>query len=135
MINFAQEVINSEYSLEKTRKILVGGLKRYERNLKQSRETDPSKRKPLHLSASYNTKGRRVKKMLAKSKWLKSKDIEKRETQDFHPSVRYDGDRYDQKNDQTGRKIHPGGRLCQDHGAHQLEQSDEENWQGDCRDN
>ena len=73
--------------------------------------------------------------MLAKSKWLKSKDIEKRETQDFHPSVRYDGDRYYQKNDQTGRKIHPGGRLCQDHGAHQPEQSDEENWQGDCRDN
>ena len=63
--------------------------------------------------------------MLAKSKWLKSKDIEKRETQDFHPSVRYDGDRYDQKNDQTGREIHPSGRLCQDHGAHQPEQSDE----------
>ena len=30
MINFAQEVINSEYTLEKTGKILVGGLKRFE---------------------------------------------------------------------------------------------------------
>ena len=72
--NYAQKLINSEYDLAVTRRILVGGLKGYERMLSGSRNKDSPSWKPLHLPTSYRAKERRITKMMAKTNWFKSRE-------------------------------------------------------------
>ena len=63
--NYARKLINSEYDLEVTRRIIVGGLKGYERMLSVSLDKDSQNWKPLHLPTSYKAKERKVIKMMA----------------------------------------------------------------------
>ena len=49
---YAEKLLNSEYPLDQTRNIIIGGLKGYERLLSLSRDTKNPKWKPLHLPAS-----------------------------------------------------------------------------------
>ena len=71
--NYAQKMINSEYSLDLTRQTIVGGLKGYERLLSLSKDLGHPKWKPLHLAAKWNPRNRRIAKQLAKTNWYKEK--------------------------------------------------------------
>ena len=82
--NFAQKIINSGYKLEQTRKVMVGGLKGYERKLKLSLDVTNPKWHPLHPPASFNISARRRKKILDKNKWFK-----KTAGKYFRPAGRY----------------------------------------------
>ena len=77
---YAQKLINSEYSLEQARNAIVGGLKGYERLLSLSKDMTNPRWKPLHLSAGWNPKNRRVAKLRAKNNWYRGK------TEVEHPS-------------------------------------------------
>ena len=61
--NYAQKLINSEYSLKETRDMIVGGLKGYERLLSSSKDVDNPGWKPLHVSGKWNAKNRRMAKL------------------------------------------------------------------------
>ena len=71
--DYAQKLINSEYTLKTTRDFLMGGLKGYERLLSLSKDRLNPKWKPLHMSARWNGKNRRRAKQLAKTNWYKGK--------------------------------------------------------------
>ena len=70
---YAQKLINSEYSVDQTRKAVIGGLKGYERLLSLSRDTGNPKWKPLHLAAGWNSRNRRTAKQRNKTNWYKGK--------------------------------------------------------------
>ena len=70
---YAQKLINSEYNLTVTRNSITGGLKGYERLLSLSKDTNNPKWKPLHLSASWNSRNRLTAKLLAKTNWFKGR--------------------------------------------------------------
>ena len=70
---YAQKLINSEYSLEQTRNAIVGGLKGYERLLSLSKDLNNPRWKPLHLSAGWNSKNRRVAKLRTKNNWYRGR--------------------------------------------------------------
>ena len=72
--DYARKLINSEYDLAMTRRIIVGGLKGYERMLSGSLNKDSPGWKPLHLPTSYKAKERRISKMMAKTNWFKSRE-------------------------------------------------------------
>ena len=60
-----------------TRKILVNGIKCYERKLANSLlNKNHNKYKPLHLGKRYNASQRLENKLLAKSEWFKQKSSE-----------------------------------------------------------
>jgi hypothetical protein len=90
--NYAKKLINSEYDLAVTRRIIVGGLKGYERMLSVSLDKDSPNWKPLHLPTSYKAKERKVVKMMAKTNWFKSREEQGLETT------------------QPSGRIHPAGR-------------------------
>ena len=83
---YARKLINSEYDLAMTRRIIVGGLKGYERMLSGSLDKGSPSWKPLHLPTAYKAKERRVAKMMAKINWFKSREEQGLETN--HPSRR-----------------------------------------------
>ena len=83
---YARKLINSEYDLAMTRRIIVGGLKGYERMLSGSLDKGSPSWKPLHLPTAYKAKERRVAKMMAKTNWFKSREEQGLETN--HPSRR-----------------------------------------------
>ena len=68
---YAQKLINSEYTLEQTRTAIIGGLKRYERLLSLSNDVNNLKWKPLHMSAGWNSRNRRMAKQRTKNNWYK----------------------------------------------------------------
>ena len=72
---YAQKLINSEYSVEETRKVIVGGLKGYERLLSLSKDTTNPKWKPLHMAGNWNKKNRRWAKLKARDNWFKGKQM------------------------------------------------------------
>ena len=78
---YATKLVNSEYSIATTRKIITGGLKGYERMLSTSRNRKEPGWKPLHMPASFKSKERRTAKMLAKTNWFKSRGKMSRRTQ------------------------------------------------------
>ena len=97
--DYARKLINSEYDLAMTRRIVVGGLKGYERMLSLSLNRDNQGWKPLHLPTSYKARERRVVKMMAKTNWFKSREEQGLENNQppgrcFQPS---------------GRIVHPSG--------------------------
>ena len=63
---YAGKLLNSEYPLDQTRNIIIGGLKGYERLLSLSRDIENPKWKPLHLSAGWNSRNRRIAKLRSK---------------------------------------------------------------------
>ena len=50
--DYAQKLVNSEYTVKKTQDFIIGGLKGYERLLSLSKDTANPRWKPLHMSAS-----------------------------------------------------------------------------------
>ena len=70
---YAEKLLNSEYPLDQTRNIIIGGLKGYERLLSLSRDTKNPKWKPLHLPASWNSRNRRIAKLRTRDNWYKGK--------------------------------------------------------------
>ena len=70
---YAVKLMNSEYTLEQTRNIIIGGLKGYERLLSLSLDTSNPKWKPLHMSAGWNERNRRIAKQRVKNGWYKGK--------------------------------------------------------------
>ena len=74
--DYAKKLVNSEYDVNSTRGFIIGGLKGYERLLSLSKDRKNPKWKPLHLAASWNSKARRVTKMLSKTTWFKEKGKE-----------------------------------------------------------
>ena len=70
---YATKLMNSEYPLDETRNIIIGGLKGYERLLSLSKDTNNPKWKPLHMAASWNAKNRKRAKDLSKTSWYKGK--------------------------------------------------------------
>ena len=71
--DYTQKLINSEYSVEQARQIVIGGLKGYERLLSLSKDTGNSRWKPLHLAAGWNSRNRRNVKLRSKTSWYKGK--------------------------------------------------------------
>ena len=76
--NMTQKMVNSGYSKDYIRKVVVAGLKGYEKRLTLSKlaEGDP-KFAPLHQPASYKRNGRAKAKALQKKRWFKPKRQEK----------------------------------------------------------
>ena len=70
---YTDKLMNSEYPLDQTRNILIGGLKGYERLLSLSLDTKNPKWKPLHMSATWNVRNRRIAKQRSKTSWYKGK--------------------------------------------------------------
>ena len=75
--DYAQKLLNSGYSIESTRKIIIAGLKGYERKLRNSRKEGGSK---LLRTAKESYKTRTRKKLLEKTEWFK--DSKKRPRED-----------------------------------------------------
>ena len=71
---YAEKLMNSEYPLDQTRNILIGGLKGYERLLSLSLDTKNPKWKPLHMSATWNARNRRMAKQRSRTSWYKGKE-------------------------------------------------------------
>jgi hypothetical protein len=67
---YGQKLINSGYGLEQTRRILVGGLKGYEKKLWTSKTAGG---RALHQSAGESSKARNRKKLTGKSDWFRQK--------------------------------------------------------------
>ena len=70
---YAQKLVNSEYSVEEARKIIIGGLKGYERLLSLSKDITNPRWKPLHMAGSWNARNRRMAKLKSKNNWYKGK--------------------------------------------------------------
>ena len=51
--DYTQKLINSEYSVEQARQVVIGGLKGYERLLSLSKDTENSRWKPPPPSGSW----------------------------------------------------------------------------------
>ena len=77
--DYARKLVNSEYDLGQTRRVIVGGLKGYERMLSLSKNKETPNWKPLHLPTSYKSKERRISKMMAKTNWFKSREEQGKE--------------------------------------------------------
>ena len=71
----------SGYNTPYIRKLLVNGIKSYERKLLRSKlNKSDNNYTPLHLSKMYNAKQRRENKLLAKTNWFRSKEQPTEET-------------------------------------------------------
>ena len=85
--NLSVKLKTSGYNTEFTRKVMVAGIKTYEKKLKNSKLDVSNKNyAPLHLTRGFNSSQRREKKMMAKSNWYKHKtdnikDTERMETE------------------------------------------------------
>ena len=77
---YAQKLSNSGYDMEYIRKVMIGGLKGYERKLALSHDISYPKWKPLHQGANYNASGRRKKKTLVKPIGLRKGKTKSRRT-------------------------------------------------------
>ena len=79
--DYTQKLINSEYTTDEAREIVVGGLKGYERLLSLSKDKDNIRWKPLHMAGNWNGMNRRMAKLRSKNNWFKGK-------QEIDPPVR-----------------------------------------------
>jgi hypothetical protein len=59
---YAEKLMNSEYPLDQTRNIIIGGLKGYELLLSLSMDMKNPKWKPLNMAAGWNARKRRIAK-------------------------------------------------------------------------
>ena len=67
--HYSQKLINSGYSLEQVQKIIINGIKGYERRRKEDRDGS----RMLHRTAGQSAGLRSRKKLLDKSEWFKTK--------------------------------------------------------------
>ena len=74
--NFSQNMTNSGWSTEKTRDIIIAGLKGYEKMVALDKLPLEGGHKPLHESAAYSSGARARKKLTQKSTWFKDKKRE-----------------------------------------------------------
>ena len=73
---FTTKMSTSGYKLEYIRKMMVNGIKCYERKLLVSKMPETDRRFcPLHLPKAFRAGARRDKKMLAKTNWFKGKKM------------------------------------------------------------
>ena len=79
MDEYAQKLLNSGYTIEVTRKIIVAGLKGYEKKLMNSKKPGGKK---LLRSAIESYKGRTRKKLLGKTEWFKINDKKRARDED-----------------------------------------------------
>ena len=69
--NFTTKLSTSGYKLEYIRKVMMNGIKSYERKLAMSNLSEEDERfSPLHLPKTFRAGDRRDRKMLAKSNWF-----------------------------------------------------------------
>ena len=72
----------SGYNTEFTRKVMIAGIKTYEKKLKNSKlDVSHKNYAPLHLTRGFNSSQRREKKMMAKSNWYKQKTDKNEDTE------------------------------------------------------
>ena len=72
---YAQKLVNSEYTVKEAREIIIGGLKGYERLLSLSKDKENPRWKPLHVAGKWNSANRRMAKLKAKNNWFKGKQV------------------------------------------------------------
>ena len=70
---YAQKLINSEYSMDETRRVIIGGLTGYERLHSLSNDIGNPKWKPLHMAGNWNGRNRRIAKLRSRDNWYKGK--------------------------------------------------------------
>ena len=84
--NYTAKLINSGYTMDQARRVIVAGLKGYESQLEKA-VRDGSK---LHRSAKEGAAARYRKKLTAKSKWFKDKETDGDEvSEDGDPGEKY----------------------------------------------
>ena len=66
---YAQKLIHSEYSMDETIRVVIGGLKGYERLLSLSKDIGNPKWKPLHMAGNWNGRNRRMAKLRSRDNW------------------------------------------------------------------
>ena len=66
--NYTQKLFNSGYQISQARRIVLNGIKGYERRVKESRTEGGRK---LHRTAEESSKKRTSKKLLGKSDWFR----------------------------------------------------------------
>ena len=75
--DYAQKLMNIEYTLKETVDTIIGGLKGYERLLSLSRDKKNPRWKPLHMAGKWNARNRRMAKLRARDNWFKgSQEVE-----------------------------------------------------------
>ena len=67
---YAQKLFNSGYKIDQVRRIILAGLKGYEKLLKESKK--PGGRK-LHRTAGESSKARARKKIMEKTEWFRDR--------------------------------------------------------------
>ena len=70
---YAGKLINSEYTTLETRRVIIDGLKGYERLLSLSKDLENPRWKPLHMARGWNARNRRLAKQRSKTGWYKGK--------------------------------------------------------------
>ena len=68
--DYSQKLVNSGYGIDQVRRIVLNGIKGYERKLMESRESGGRK---IHRTAGESSGMRSRKKLLGKSEWFKVK--------------------------------------------------------------
>ena len=125
--SYAEKLMNSEYPLDQTRNILIGGLKGYERLLSLSMDKKNPKWKALHMAAGWNARNRRI----AKQRLPGTKEKLKWNHLQEHPS------NWKSHPSQRKKKL----RSCQDHPSSrkscpsQRKKQNQGQWVSDLRDN
>ena len=70
---YAGKLLNSEYNMIETRRVIIDGLKGYERLLSLSKDLENPRWKPLHMARGWNARNRRLAKQKSKTGWYKGK--------------------------------------------------------------
>ena len=65
--HYSQKLINSGYGVEQVRRIVINGIKGYERRVQESRMEGGRR---LHRTAGESSAGRMRKKLLGNSEWI-----------------------------------------------------------------
>ena len=68
--HYSQKLINSGFGVEQVRKIVINGIKGYEKRVQESRQVGGRR---LRRTAGESSAGRVRKKLLGKSEWFKKK--------------------------------------------------------------
>ena len=81
--DYSQKLLNSGYRREQVQRIIVNGIKAYERKLKEHRDGIRN----LHRTAGESGGARSRKKLLDKSEWFKGKRKTRKETEEQNPEA------------------------------------------------
>ena len=81
--DFCRKMGNSGYDVRFMRKVVIGGITGYERNLARSRDKNKPGWRPLHESATRSAGRRNKKKIMEKSTWFKPQEKPQENNQDI----------------------------------------------------